>query len=114
MGFVQNIESIAVANAVALICTSNVHTVAGSIGERHGLTLGHEAVGAIHELSDLAAASGLFEIGPRVAINAVASLAPIPPSLTDEQAVYCCDIISTGFVGPSTLYSQLRQARRFF
>ena len=28
MGFVQNIESIAVENAAALICTSNVHTVA--------------------------------------------------------------------------------------
>lgn len=127
----------------ALICTSDVHTVAGSIGERHGLTLGHEAVGVIHELGDFAAGSGLFEIGQRVAVNAitpcyacdncqrgyssqcgqmlggwkfanlkdgsfaeyfhvnnaVANLAPIPASLTDEQAVYCCDMLSTGFVG---------------
>ncbi len=34
----------------ALICTSDTHTVAGAIGDRHGLTLGHEAVGVIHEL----------------------------------------------------------------
>jgi threonine dehydrogenase-like Zn-dependent dehydrogenase len=128
---------------VALICTSDVHTVAGAIGDRHGLTLGHEAVGVIHELGDLVAASDLFKIGQRVAVNAitpcyacdncqrgyssqcgemlggwkyanlkdgsfaeyfhvnnaVANLAPIPASLTDEQAVYCCDMLSTGFVG---------------
>ena len=30
---------------VALICTSDVHTVHGAIGERENLTLGHEAVG---------------------------------------------------------------------
>ena len=128
---------------VALICTSDVHTVAGAIGDRHDLTLGHEAVGVIHELGDLAAASGLFSIGQRVAVNAitpcyacdncqrgyasqcggmlggwkyanlkdgsfaqyfhvnnaVANLAPIPAGLTDEQAAYCCDMLSTGFVG---------------
>ncbi len=127
----------------ALICTSDVHTVAGAIGDRHGLTLGHEAVGVIHELGELAAASGLFKIGQRVAVNAitpcyacdncqrgyssqcgemlggwkyanlkdgsfaeyfhvnnaVANLAPIPAGITDEQAAYCCDMLSTGFVG---------------
>jgi threonine dehydrogenase-like Zn-dependent dehydrogenase len=31
--------------------------------------------------------------------NAVANLAPIPDGLTDEQAAYCCDMLSTGFVG---------------
>ena len=31
----------------ALICTSDAHTVAGAIGERENLTLGHEAVGVI-------------------------------------------------------------------
>ena len=52
--------------SVALICTSDTHTVAGSIGDRHDLKLGHEAVGVIDELGDLgdlgdvAAASGLF------------------------------------------------------
>ena len=49
----------------ALICTSDTHTVAGAIGDRHGLTLGHEAVGVIHELGEVAAASGLFKIGQR-------------------------------------------------
>ncbi len=126
-----------------LICTSDTHTVAGAIGDRHGLTLGHEAVGVIHELGELAAASGLFKLGQRVAVsaitpcyacdncqrgyssqcggmlggwkfanlkdgsmaeyfhvnNAVANLAPIPEGLTDEQAAYCCDMLSTGFVG---------------
>ena len=36
----------------ALICTSDTHTVAGAIGDRHGLRLGHEAVGLIHELAN--------------------------------------------------------------
>ena len=40
----------------ALICTSDTHTVAGAIGDRQSLTLGHEAVGVIHELGELAAA----------------------------------------------------------
>jgi threonine dehydrogenase-like Zn-dependent dehydrogenase len=31
--------------------------------------------------------------------NALANLAPIPDDLTDEQAAYCCDMLSTGFVG---------------
>ena len=55
----------------ALICTSDTHTVAGAIGDRHGLTLGHEAVGVIHELGELATASGLFTIGQRVAVSAI-------------------------------------------
>ena len=127
----------------ALICTSDTHTVAGAIGDRANLTLGHEAVGAIHELGEVAAASGLFKIGQRVAVNAItpcfscdncqrgyssqcgemlggwkfanlkdgsfaeyfhvnnaiANLAPIPDGVTDEQAAYCCDMLSTGFVG---------------
>ena len=55
----------------ALICTSDTHTVAGAIGDRQGLTLGHEAVGVIHELGELAAASGLFHVGQRVAVSAI-------------------------------------------
>ena len=31
--------------------------------------------------------------------SAVANLAPIPDGLTDEQAAYCTDMLSTGFVG---------------
>lgn len=124
----------------ALICTSDTHTVAGAIGERSNITLGHEAVGVIHELGSNV--SG-FHIGQRVAVNAitpcyscdncqrgyssqcggmlggwkfanvkdgsmaeyfhvnnaVANLAPIPDTLTDEQAVYCADMLSTGFIG---------------
>lgn len=126
----------------ALICTSDVHTLSGAIGPRTDLTLGHEAVGAIHELGEAVAAAGVFKTGQRVAVNAitpcfacdncqrgfssqcggmlggwkfanmkdgslaeyfhvndaVANLAPIPDELTDEQAAYCCDMLSTGFV----------------
>ncbi len=123
----------------ALICTSDTHTVAGAIGPRRDLTLGHEAVGVIHKLG--AAVTG-FKVGQRVAVNAVtpcyhcdnclrgsrsqctqmlggwkfanlkdgsmaeyfhvndamANLAPIPGALSDEQAVYCADMLSTGFM----------------
>lgn len=132
-----------VRTTAALVCTSDTHTVAGAIGDRSKLTLGHEAVGVIHELGEVAAASGLFRLGQRVAVNAItpcyscdncqrgftsqcggllggwkfanlkdgcfaeyfhvnnaiANLAPIPDGLTDEQAAYCCDMLSTGFVG---------------
>ncbi len=131
-----------VRTTAALICTSDTHTVAGAIGPRTDLTLGHEAVGVIHELGEAVAASRLFKLGQRVAINAItpcyccdncqrgypsqcggmlggwkfanvkdgsmaeyfhvnnaiANLAPIPDDLTDEQAAYCCDMLSTGFV----------------
>lgn len=126
----------------ALICTSDTHTVAGAIGTRTDLTLGHEAVGVIHELGENVAASGKFKPGQRVAVNAItpcytcdncqrgyssqcggmlggwkfanvkdgsmaeyfhvnnaiANLAPIPDELSDEQAAYCCDMLSTGFI----------------
>ncbi len=126
----------------ALICTSDTHTVAGAIGERQNLTLGHEAVGVIHELGEAVQATGQFRIGQRVSVNAItpcyscencqrgyssqcggmlggwkfanvkdgsmaeyfhvnnalANLAPIPDGLTDEQAAYCCDMLSTGFI----------------
>lgn len=34
----------------ALVCTSDVHTVKGAIGDRKDLTLGHEAVGVVYKL----------------------------------------------------------------
>jgi len=39
-----------VKTTVALICTSDSHTVHGAIGPRENLTLGHEAVGIAHEV----------------------------------------------------------------
>jgi len=128
-----------VRTTAALVCTSDTHTVAGAIGERSELTLGHEAVGVVHALGE--GVEG-FETGQRVAVNAItpcfrcpncqrgstsqcggllggwkfanqkdgtfadyfhvnaaeANLAPIPEALSDEQAAYCCDMLSTGFV----------------
>ncbi len=129
-----------VKTTTALICTSDVHTMGGAIGERINLTLGHEAVGAIWKLGSEVKG---FKEGDRVAVNAitpcyqcenclrgftsqcqsmlggwkfanvkdgnmaeyfhvnnaVANLAPIPKSLSDEKAVYCTDMMSTGFMG---------------
>ncbi|HNC82139.1 MAG TPA: alcohol dehydrogenase catalytic domain-containing protein, partial [Nitrospira sp.] len=129
-----------VKTTAALICTSDVHTVGGAIGERTNLTLGHEAVGVIYKLGS--AVKG-FREGDRVAVNAItpcylcenclrgytsqctdmlggwkfanvkdgslaeyfhvnsaqANLAPISKGLTDEQAAYCADMMSTGFMG---------------
>lgn len=122
----------------ALLCTSDTHTVAGAIGEREDLTLGHEAVGVVEKLGGEVA--GLKE-GERVAVNAItpcykcdnclrgfpsqcqdllggwkfanlrdgvlashfyvndaeANLAPIPRGVSDEAAIYTCDMMSTGF-----------------
>ncbi|MBE0411439.1 MAG: NAD(P)-dependent alcohol dehydrogenase [Anaerolineales bacterium] len=52
----------------ALVCTSDVHTVKGAIGERENQTLGHEAVGVAYKLG-----SEVNEVkeGDRVAVNAI-------------------------------------------
>jgi len=52
----------------ALICTSDTHTVAGAIGERKNLTLGHEAVGVVHEMGSEVRT---VRLGDRVAVNAI-------------------------------------------
>jgi threonine dehydrogenase-like Zn-dependent dehydrogenase len=52
----------------ALICTSDFHTVNGAIGDRHELTLGHEAVGVVEKLGS--AVRGV-RVGDRVAVNAI-------------------------------------------
>jgi threonine dehydrogenase-like Zn-dependent dehydrogenase len=52
----------------ALVCTSDAHTVAGAIGEREDLTLGHEAVGVVAKLGR--EVKGVKE-GDRVAVNAI-------------------------------------------
>jgi isopropanol dehydrogenase (NADP+) len=51
-----------------LICTSDVHTVHGAIGERKNLTLGHEVVGVVEEVGELVAK---FRKGDRVAVGSI-------------------------------------------
>jgi isopropanol dehydrogenase (NADP+) len=62
----------------ALVCTSDSHTVRGAIGERHGLTLGHESVGVIHRMGSEVRG---FREGQRVAVSA------ITPDYTDENCL---------------------------
>ncbi len=124
----------------ALVCTSDVHTVKGAIGNRENLTLGHEAVGIVYKLGSQIKD---FREGDRVAVNAITpcytcdnclrgyssqcgqllggwkfanikdgsfaeyfhvnaadgNLARIPDSVSDDSAVYTCDMMSTGFMG---------------
>jgi isopropanol dehydrogenase (NADP+) len=129
-----------VKTTAALICTSDSHTVHGGIGPRENLTLGHEAVGVVHEVgSDVE----VFQPGDRVLVGAItpdwghpaaqagyssqsgaplggwkfsntkdgifaeyfhvneadANMAKIPDGIPDEMAVYCADMLSTGFMG---------------
>jgi isopropanol dehydrogenase (NADP+) len=123
----------------ALICTSDSHTVGGAIGPRENLTLGHEAVGIVHEVGSNVTR---FKPGDRVLVGAItpdwgdpasqaghssqsgaplggwkfsntkdgvfaeyfhvneadANMARIPASVPDEMAVYCADMLSTGFM----------------
>jgi isopropanol dehydrogenase (NADP+) len=72
----------------ALVCTSDVHTLHGAIGERQNLTLGHEGVGVVARLGS--AVKG-FKEGDRVAVNAI----------TPD---YTCDNCQRGFT------SQCREA----
>src|SRR5579859_4491310 len=124
----------------ALICTSDSHTVGGGIGPRQDLTLGHEAVGVVHEVGSEVK---VFKSGDRVLVGAItpdwghpaaqdgyssqsgralggwksahtkagvfaeyfhvneadANMSMIPAGVTDDAAVYCCDMLSTGFMG---------------
>jgi isopropanol dehydrogenase (NADP+) len=124
----------------ALICTSDSRTVSGSIGPRENLTLGHEAVGVVHEVGSEVK---VFRPGVRVLVGAItpdwghpaaqdgyssqsgsalggwkfsnskdgvfakyfhvneadANMAKIPDSVPDDMAVYCADMLSTGFMG---------------
>jgi threonine dehydrogenase-like Zn-dependent dehydrogenase len=124
----------------ALICTSDSHTVAGGIGPRQDMTLGHEAVGVVAEVG---AEVRFFRPGDRVLVGSItpdwgdpasqgghasqsgrplggwkfsntkdgvfaeyfhvneadANMAKIPDEVSDEAAVYCADMLSTGFMG---------------
>lgn len=57
-----------VRTTAALVCTSDVHTVGGAIGDRRNLTLGHEAVGRIEALGE--SVKGL-RVGQRVLASAI-------------------------------------------
>jgi len=70
----------------ALVCTSDVHTVKGAIGDRKDLTLGHEAVGVVHEVGDQVKS---FKKGDRVAVNAI-------------TPCYKCDNCLRGFTSQCT------------
>ncbi|HEX2317035.1 MAG TPA: NAD(P)-dependent alcohol dehydrogenase [Thermomonospora sp.] len=129
-----------VRTTAALICTSDSHTVKGGIGPRENLTLGHEAVGTVHDVGSEVRG---FRPGDRVLVGAItpdwgdlasqnghpsqsggplggfkfanskdgvfaeyfhvneadANLAKIPDTVPDEMAVYCADMLSTGFMG---------------
>lgn len=65
----------------ALVCTSDTHTIGGAIGERHNLTLGHEAVGIVHALGGEVRG---VNVGDRVAVNAI-------------TPCYRCDACQRGF-----------------
>ncbi|HSC58240.1 MAG TPA: NAD(P)-dependent alcohol dehydrogenase [Gemmatimonadales bacterium] len=70
----------------ALICTSDTHTVAGAIGARSDLTLGHEAVGIVERIG--ANVKGV-QVGDRVAVNAI-------------TPCYKCDNCQRGFTSQCT------------
>src|SRR2546430_2478831 len=52
----------------ALSCTSDSHTVGGAVGRRESLTLGHEAVGTVHEVGSNVK---LYKPGDRVLVGAI-------------------------------------------
>ena len=61
-------DDVLVRTTAALLCSSDVHTVAGAIGERHGMTLGHEAVGRVERAGSRVAG---FPPGRRVIVSAI-------------------------------------------
>ena len=53
---------------VALVCTSDSHTVHGAIGQRKDLTLGHEAMGIVFKVGSHVK---IFKPGDRVSVGAI-------------------------------------------
>jgi isopropanol dehydrogenase (NADP+) len=54
--------------SVALVCTSDSHTVHGAIGQRKDITLGHEAAGIVYKVGSQVK---LFKPGDRVSVGAI-------------------------------------------
>src|SRR5947208_15816810 len=67
----------------ALICTSDSHTVGGAVGPRENLTLGHEAVGLVHEVGSYVK---LFKPGDRVLVGAITACWAAPGSQAGDAA----------------------------
>lgn len=65
------------------ICGTDIHIVRGEYPVASGLTLGHEAVGAIHELG--AGVTG-YEIGQRVMTGAITPCGQCDPCLTGAHS----------------------------
>ncbi|WP_374679767.1 NAD(P)-dependent alcohol dehydrogenase [Hydrocarboniphaga effusa] len=137
---VAGLNDAVIRTTASLICTSDVHTVAGTLPLPEGRVLGHESVGVVHAIGE---GVTRFRVGDRVAVNAATpcghcnqcqrgfaaqcggmlgaykftaqkdgnlaeyfhvndadyNLAAIPAAMTDEQALYATDMLSTGFVG---------------
>lgn len=62
------LDEVIVKTTHALICTSDVHTVAGALPVAAGVTLGHEAIGVVHAIGSNVTG---FTEGQRVAVNAI-------------------------------------------
>ena len=76
-----------------------------------GRTLGHESVGVIHQLGALGGYKCTVQMDTNMAEYFVvpaaqANLTPIPDDLSDAQAVYTCDMLTTGFMGAEHAYLQ--------
>ncbi len=54
--------------SMALVCTSDSHTVRGAIGQRKDITLGHEAVGTVFKVGSHVK---MFKPGDRVTVGAI-------------------------------------------
>jgi isopropanol dehydrogenase (NADP+) len=59
---------VVVKTKVALVCTSDSHTVHGAIGQRTNITLGHEATGVVYKVGSHVK---VFKPGDRVAVGAI-------------------------------------------
>jgi|HigsolmetaAR201D_1030396.scaffolds.fasta_scaffold31301_1 Threonine dehydrogenase and related Zn-dependent dehydrogenases len=65
------------------ICGTDLHIVRGEYEVRQGLTIGHEAVGVIHELGS--AVTG-YEVGQRVLIGAITPCGQCEPCLSGNTS----------------------------